>query len=227
MDVIHLLLLAGLSVVIAALSLIALIYRGDRSRRWFGKGHVVTYFSLLGLGFIIVEITFIQKFMKIIGYPVYAFSVIIFALLFSAAFGSLFSSRLPTGRNKPWTLMPFVLAVGYGLVLQFSLDPLGSLLMRTPMMIRLAITFLLLIPLGFFLGMPFPLGIKTIKNQGRQAIAWAWGMNGLATVVGSLVASVLSILFGFNITLIGAFLCYMGAMLVFRKIENQPFLALS
>ena len=123
--------------------------------------------------------------------------------------------------------MPFVLAVGYGLVLQFSLDPLGSLLMRTPMMIRLAITFLLLIPLGFFLGMPFPLGIKTIKNQGRQAIAWAWGMNGLATVVGSLVASVLSILFGFNITLIGAFLCYMGAMLVFRKIENQPFLALS
>ena len=78
MDVIHLLLLAGLSVVIAALSLIALIYRGDRSRRWFGKGHVVTYFSLLGLGFIIVEITFIQKFMKIIGYPVYAFSVIIF-----------------------------------------------------------------------------------------------------------------------------------------------------
>ena len=221
MDVIHIFLLAGLSVVIAAFSLSILLYRRDRSQAWSGRGFIVTYFSLLGLGFIIIEVVLIQKFMKIIGYPVYTFSVVIFALLFSAGLGSFFSSRLKPHTNQAGA-WPFVLIIVFGAALLLGFNAFSDLLMRTPIAVRLVATFLLLAPLGFFLGMPFPLGIRVIEHQGRQAIAWAWGMNGLATVVGSLLASVCSIIFGFNVTLTCACLCYAGALLAFRHIGNKP-----
>lgn len=227
MDIIHLFLLTCLSVVIAAACVGTLLIRGGRSNTWSGKGFAVTYFPLLGLGFIIIEVVFIQKFMKIIGYPVYAFSVVISALLLSAGIGSLFSARLRRHNAHSGVWAPFVLVIVYGVALLFGFDTLSDILMHAPMTIRLLTSFLLLMPLGFFLGMPFPLGINIIENKGRQAIAWAWGMNGLATVVGSLVASVISLFFGFNVALLCAFLCYGGALLSFIIIERQHGLAAS
>lgn len=215
MDIIHLFLLAGLSVVVAAACVGILLIRRDRSNTWSGRGFVVTYFSFLGIGFIIIEVVFIQKFMKIIGYPVYAFSVVICALLLSAGLGSLFSARLRRHHASSMVWVPFALTILYGVSLQFGFDGLSALLMRTPMTVRLVTSFLLMTPLGFFLGMPFPLGIAAIEHWGRQAIAWAWGMNGLATVTGSLLASVISLFFGFNLALICAFLCYAGALVSF------------
>jgi len=215
MDIIHLFLLAGLSVVIAAACVGILLIRRNRSNTWSGKGFVVSYFSFLGIGFIIIEVVFIQKFMKIIGYPVYAFSMVICALLLSAGIGSLFSARLRRQYSPSIVWAPFILVILYGVSLQFGFDVLGELLMRAPMTVRLITSFLLMMPLGFFLGMPFPLGITAIEHWGRQAIAWAWGMNGLATVTGSLLASVISLFFGFNLALICAFLCYAGALVSF------------
>jgi len=221
MDIIHLFLLAGLSVVVAAACVGILLIRRDRSNTWSGKGFVVSYFSFLGIGFIIIEVVFIQKFMKVIGYPVFAFSVVICALLLSAGLGSLFSARLRRHHAPSILWAPFVLVILYGVSLLFGFNALSELLMRAPMTVRLATSFLLMMPLGFFLGMPFPLGITAIEHWGRQAIAWAWGMNGLATVAGSLMASVISLFFGFNVALICAFLCYAGALVSFMIIKRQ------
>jgi sugar phosphate permease len=82
----------------------------------------------------------------------------------------------------------------------------------------------LIFPLGFFLGMPFPLGILTLENLPRGAVAWAWGMNGLFTVMGGLAGVILSITWGFQVTLLIAAFQYVLAFLVFAKIRSVSLL---
>ena len=82
------------------------------------------------------------------------------------------------------------------------------------------VSALMLFPLGFFLGMPFPLGILAIEHQPRGAIAWAWGMNGLFTVIGGLTSVIVSLEVGFNLTIICALVLYGCALAVFRKMRD-------
>src|SRR5208337_855973 len=82
------------------------------------------------------------------------------------------------------------------------------------------VSFLLIFPLGFFLGMPFPIGVLAITDQPRGAIAWAWGMNGLFTVIGGLTSVIVSLEVGFNLTIACALVLYGCALAVFRKMRD-------
>jgi hypothetical protein len=82
------------------------------------------------------------------------------------------------------------------------------------------ISSLLIFPLGFFLGMPLPLGILAIADQPRGAVAWAWGLNGLFTVIGGLASVVLGITLGFQATLIVALALYALAFLSLGKLRT-------
>jgi hypothetical protein len=85
---------------------------------------------------------------------------------------------------------------------------------------RAAVAALMIFPLGFFLGMPFPLGVLAIAHQPRGAIAWAWGMNGLFTVIGGLASVLLGLKLGFNFTIVIALALYACALAVFRKMRD-------
>ena len=74
-------------------------------------------------------------------------------------------------------------------------------------------------PLGFFLGMPFPLGILKLDNKPRGAIAWAWGMNGLFTVMGGLSSVLLSLFLGFRITILVSILLYIAAFALYSRLS--------
>ena len=89
-----------------------------------------------------------------------------------------------------------------------------------PLLIRISIALLFIFPAGFFMGMPFPLGILTLQWQPKGSIAWAWGMNGLFTVIGGLFAIVSSVQWGFNITLLLACVFYALAFWVFSRIRS-------
>ena len=78
----------------------------------------------------------------------------------------------------------------------------------------------MIFPIGFLLGMPFPLGILAIAHQPRGAIAWAWGMNGLFTVVGGLLSVPISVAFGFNVAILAALGLYALAFAAFRKLRD-------
>ena len=92
--------------------------------------------------------------------------------------------------------------------------------LTAPTLVRILISVALIFPLGFFLGMPFPLGILGISDQPSGAIPWAWGLNGVFTVVGGFLSVVLSLLFGFKATLAIALLIYCLAFVVFRRIRG-------
>jgi hypothetical protein len=156
----------------------------------------VLYFIALGLGFIFLEISFIQRFVLYLGYPTYALSVVLFSLLSFTGIGSFLSARIASperGLPRLWGALA-VLAVGYlvGLPVLFGAT-LGAALA-----VRIAISIALLAPLGIVLGMFFPLGIRMVLEVSRQFVPWAWGINGCATVVGTILAVIAGITWDFR-----------------------------
>ena len=179
---------------------------------------LVTYFSCLGAGFIILELVFIQKFMHVIGSPLYTYSTVFFTVLFSAGVGSASSARLGINSNKRWAV-PFVAILAVGLALVALYPALSRFALALSLPGRMLASSIMMFPLGFFLGMPFPLGVLAISNQPRGAIAWAWGMNGLFTVVGGFVSVIVSVTFGFNFAILLALSIYGLAFSVFPRLR--------
>jgi hypothetical protein len=221
MDWIHLFLTAGALVVFTIL-LILLPLRFSRVGRAEGAAALplLAYFSCLGAGFIILELVFIQKFMNLIGSPLYTYSTVIFTMLCGAGIGSAASERLGLNPRRRWS-RPFLAIIAIGLALIVWYPHIARLVLACPLSGRVALSGALLFPLGFFLGMPFPLGILAIRHQPRGAIAWAWGMNGIFTAVGGLLAALLSLERGFDFTILAALACYAGALSVFVPMRDR------
>ena len=220
MDRIHLIFTAAGSVLFVIL-LILVPLRFSRVGRQEGvaAAPLLTYFSCLGAGFIILELVFIQKFMNLIGSPLYTYSTVIFTMLCGAGLGSAASERLGFSPQRHWS-RPFLAVIAIGLALVIWYPYIARLVLAQPLAGRIVVSGALLFPLGFFLGMPFPLGVLAIEKQPRGAIAWAWGMNGIFTVVGGLLSVLLSMKEGFNFTILVALGCYVGALSVYARMRD-------
>ncbi|XOF34336.1 MAG: hypothetical protein ACL93V_03300 [Candidatus Electrothrix sp. YB6] len=218
-DVIHLIVTAAASLIFTFLFLlIPMLFSAAGKTAWPGKIASLVYFSCLGAGFIIVELVCIQIFMKLVGYPLYTYSVVVFALLLAAGAGSAVSQKMNITPNSRW-LIPFIGTLVTNILLLLSYPLYFSLFLQTPTLVRIIAAAVLIFPVGFFMGMPFPLGILTIRNKPRGAIAWAWAMNGLFTVIGGISSVLLSIYAGFRVTLIAAMLIYAVALLAYLRLR--------
>ena len=220
MDIIHLIVTGAASLLfVGVFVFVPLLFSRVGRTRWPNKGKTLLYFSCLGSGFIIIELIFIQMFMELIGYPLYTYSTVVFSLLLSAGMGSFSSGRLHlTPRNK-WYL-PFVGVIASVLLLLLFYEPVGRLLLTAPTYVRVFIAMVMIFPVGFFLGMPFPLGILSLRNREKGAIGWAWGVNGLFTVIGGVFSVVCSLMFGFHVTLILALMAYCLAFFLMAQLRK-------
>ena len=222
LDVAPLIIIGMISLFLAgAFILLPLHFSEVGKSKWPSKSVSLLYFSCLGAGFIIIEFVFIQLFMKLIGSPLHTSSIVIFMLLFSAGIGSFATSKLNITPDHRWQL-PFLGILATVLLLLLVYPFVFTFFMASPLFIRIVVACVLIFPLGFFLGMPFPLGILTLENRPRGAVAWAWGMNGLFTVIGGLAGVVLSITWGFQVTLLIAAFQYIVSLLAFVKIRSVP-----
>jgi hypothetical protein len=219
MDLIHLI-LTGIASCVFVVLFVFVPLRFSKVGREEGAAAIplLAYFSCLGGGFIILELVFIQKFMHIIGSPLYTYSTVLFTVLFSAGIGSAASAHLGIEPTRRWAV-PFIAILLIGLALVTLYPKLAELALALPLAGRILVSGLMMFPLGFFLGMPFPLGILSIARQPRGAIAWAWGMNGLFTVVGGFLSVVVSTLLGFNFAILLALAIYAIAFAVFPRLR--------
>ncbi len=219
-DVIHLFITAILSSIFIVLFILIPLYfsNAGKSKMWFKKSFTLLYFSCLGMGFIIFELVFIQIFMKLIGSPLYTYSTIVFVVLISAGIGSYSSKKLGVSLTEKW-YVPFTGIILTSAILLIIHPYIFGIFLASGLPVRILISIVLIAPLGFFLGMPFPLGILATEKQPEGAIAWAWGMNGLFTVVGGFFSVIFSLQFGFRFTLILAIAVYSLAFFVFSKIR--------
>jgi hypothetical protein len=181
---------------------------------------VLVYFSLLGFGFMTLELVFIQVFTKLIGYPLYAMATVITVMLIAAALGSLSSPYVAGADSRRWRLV-FAGLLASGLVLWLAYPAITNLFLTAAMPVRIAMTAALIGPLAFFLGMPFPLGLLELADRPRGAVAWAWSMNGLFTTIGGVASALLSLTFGFRMTILLALGLYALAAVAFAWVREH------
>lgn len=218
-DVLPLIVVGISSLLFTVLFIFIPLYFSKAGRvKWTHKHRALGYFACLGAGFIIFELIFIQIFMKLIGYPLYTYSTVVFTLLLAAGLGSACSQSLGIDLNRGW-FWPFVGIIGSGAALTFTYSVVFDYFLTLNISLRILISTAMIFPLGFFLGMPFPLGILAIRKQPRGAIAWAWGINGLFTVIGGLLSVLLSIYIGFKATLLIVLAIYAIAFFLFSQIR--------
>src|SRR5450755_3636890 len=168
------------------------------------------YFVAVGLGYIMVEIAFIQRFVLFLGHPTYALTVVIFLLMLSSGAGSLFSRLWIPKPEMGW--IPIALVIVTLLADVVFLPGRLAALVGMDFGYRLFVSGVLLVPLGFVMGMPFPTGLRAFAalpapeypagtNAADNAVEWAWAMNAAASVLGSVLAMVIAIQFGLTVTL--------------------------
>jgi SAM-dependent methyltransferase len=158
------------------------------------------YFAGLGLGFILVEIVLVQRFGLFLGYPAYSLSVVLFTMLLSSSIGSLVSGRWSSAATLPGivaVVCAFILVYA-GLLPRLLQATLGA---ETPY--RILVAVLAIAPLGFFMGMPFPTGLRRAALESKGLVSWAWAVNGGASVFGSTLTVLISMTYGFT----ASFLC--------------------
>lgn len=173
------------------------------------------YFLTLGLAFLFIEIAFIQRFTLFLGHPLYAVAVVLAGFLVFAGVGSAISPVLERrfagpGRRRLGALETAIIAIGAVAVLYLVvLPPLFDALIALPDPVKIFISLVLIAPLACFMGMPFPLGISRIAQESLDLVPWAWGINGCASVVAAILATVLAMHFGFSAVVLIAVLLYL------------------
>jgi hypothetical protein len=162
--------------------------------------------------------------MKLVGYPVYTYVLVIATLLLGAGLGSAASERLGISPGARWT-WPFAAVIGYGTLFTAVYPAVFERFLSSPDAVRMLVSAALIAPLGFALGMPFPLGILLAQRESPEAVAWGWGLNGLFTVIGSLASVLLGIAIGFQATIlvaVGLYVVAFGAFAALRVATPVP-----
>ena len=169
----------------------------------------LVYFGLIGIAYLLVEIPLIQRFILFLGHPSYAMTTVLFTLLLFSGLGSSMSRRIPLK-------LALVILVFFLLFIPSLLPVIINQTLGLALTTRIGLTVILLAPVGFLMGIPFPGGIRwmILKNHNAPSIPWVWGVNGAASVIAAVLAALLALSFGFNwVFRLGA-LCYAGALLL-------------
>ncbi len=190
---------------------------------------VAGYFLALGLAFLFIEIAFIQKFILFLSHPLYAVAVVLTGFLLFAGIGSGMSSWVAQhiddwheahpGRFRFLSAIQFSVAgiiavsVVYMLVLPAVFGALQSLTAAG----KILVSLVLIAPLAFFMGMPFPLGLSRVWSGAPALVPWAWGVNGCASVLSAMLATLIAMNFGFSVVISAAAVLYACAAAVFSR----------
>ncbi len=189
---------------------------------------IIIFFFLLGLAFLFVEIAFIQKFILLLHHPLYAVAVVLTAFLVFAGMGSGFSNQyLRSGRWRIGIQRATIAIILLGLLYARILDPLFNAIIAWSTPWKIIISLLLIAPLAFFMGMPFPLGMSLLGELSMRMVPWGWGINGCASVLSAILTTLLALHFGFTAVVLLALICYglAGALILAIGDHRQQGLA--
>ena len=203
-----LLIALGILAVLCAVALLApLALRRGQPRP---PARALAFFAAIGLGFLLLEIVLIQRFVLFLGFPTYALSVVLFALLVFTGLGSYASGRWSAPRRS----LAFALAAACVLLLlvAFALGPLVHALIDVPFALRVAVTVVVLAPVGLALGTAMPTGLRRLDALHPGAVPWAWGVNGACSVLAAVLGIAIALVAGFTVTTLVALGCYLLAL---------------
>jgi len=219
----HMVLLASLAQValFAGIAILwplrALDRRGLRSPH---RGSVFAYFAALGTGFMFMEIVLMQKMVLFVGHPTYSLSVVLTSLLGFAGLGSLWAGRV--GRVTPEVLTRLGAAIVGVFALEWlAIEWLLPTALGAPLAARAALTVAVVAPVGFCLGMPFPLGLRVLETRAPALVPWAWAINGFLSVLSSTLCIVLAMALGISTVIALAAAIYAAGFERMRRVAAE------
>ena len=175
---------------------------------------LLCFFAAIGMGFMLIEISMLQRLIVFLGHPIYSLSVILFVLLLAGGIGSRISARVPDDRLR---------ASGFGLLSLLTAVLVAAGLATVPLVtafqgsetpLRIAIAGVLMAVMGTFMGMAFPLGMRLALASRRELGPWLWGVNGAMSVLASVLAVVIAMAFGISVSFwtgVASYLLGLGA----------------
>ena len=176
-----------------------------------GKLKILIYFGAIGLGYMFVEIIFIQRFILYFGNTIYAAAAVISSMLICSGVGSYLSSKIKGSKRNLIFICGLIFSVLF--LYKFLLTPVLQSTIGLEFFLKVVVAFLLIAVPSFLMGMPFPIGLKIISAESKSLVAWAWGINGCSSVVASVLVVVIAVEFGFAVVLLIAALSYLTAAL--------------
>jgi hypothetical protein len=196
---------------VALMLLIIPLVVSTRGSRKPGFSRIIFFFAI-GTGFMFVEIYFIKRFVILVGDPVISFTIVIAGILFFSGLGGIWAHKKPPHNLRIPLAILFLLLVLETVI--FELLLLDILKASTGM--RCVILFLFLLPAGFWMGLPFPLGMRYLLDTPVER-AYAWSVNGCASVLSAILATQVAMSWGIpQVAAAGAF-AYVTALWVIRK----------
>ena len=165
------------------------------------------YFSLIGAGFMFVEIALIQRLSIFLGHPVYALGILLFTIVLSSGIGSYLSESLPLTR-VPWMFAYPLLTSLLITAMPKVLTAVVTSMITFPMTSKIVVSIVVIFPLGIFMGFFFPTGMRLVKSVTASETPWYWALNGIFGVLASALAVFFSIYFGISTNFYIAAACY-------------------
>ena len=178
-------------------------------RRWGHtglSGVAWLYFAAIGMGYMLIEVVWIQQYSLLLGHSAYTFPIVLLVLLLSSGAGSFYSQR-----GGPW--LPFVFVAAWTAAHSLLFPHVVAICGDLAWGVRVAISCALIAPPGFLMGMPFPRAARYVG----ECIDWGFAVNGVASVFGAALAVFIALHWGFAIALWAAVGCYLGALLLMRS----------
>jgi spermidine synthase len=221
LGVVVLLMVLAISIVAVLAFLILPLLLSTRPAIGHGPSAMsLLYFIAIGLGFILAEMAFIQRFVLFLGHPTYALTVVIFMMLLASGAGSLLSRKWLPRTSRVW--LPLILTIALLTAYVFILPPLLRNLIGLPFALKVLVAGVVLVPLGLAMGMPFPTGLRALADahQENNTIEWAWALNAASSVLGSVMAMLIAIQWGLGVTLACGAAAYLAALLLGRTVTH-------
>jgi spermidine synthase len=206
-----LLTLIGISGTLVLLFVVGplIVSGGSRPPGWLPW---LIYFGALGAGFMLIEVAILQRFVLLLGHPVYSLTVTLFSLLLGTGLGAAISRRFSPATLRRTTAYALGAIVLLGLACIILVAPFVTWAIPFSRTARIAIAVVTLVPIGMVLGIPMPAGIRLLSARAPQMVTWAWGMNGALSVVGATLAIFIAMNWGFSATFLTASLTYLAGL---------------
>ena len=213
-----LLVLLGISTTLIVLFIVAPLAVTSRTALGAGWPRVLAYFACLGGAFMLIEVALLQRFVLLLGHPVYSLTVTLFSLLVGTGLGSVLSRRAVDAHLKRTAALACIAIAAIALVWGSGLPFIDRAAVGWPLWLRIALATALMVPAGLVMGVPLPTGVRLVAASQPQLVPWAWGINGALSVLGATLAVFIAMNWGFTVTLVcgaGVYAC--AAALISRR----------
>ncbi len=208
--------LLGISVALVLVFVLGPLLLADRGvtrpRGWLAW---LAYFGALGAGFMLIEVAVLQRFVLLLGHPVYSLTVTLFSLLLGTGLGSAWSRTFDDRTLRRSVARGILIVAAIAVAVVVLVDPLVAWAIPFSRPLRMVVAVVTLLPIGVVLGIPMPSGLRMLSARSPELVAWAWGMNGALSVLGATLAIFIAMNWGFGVTLLVASATYLLGLTAF------------